>query len=351
MADQAALTINSDQNLTWSPKLGEKHNMMLYTSWQTEIVQNQNQKLERSGLASSSTTDPSLPGIFREFSNNAQERRMMAFLGRIHYSYLSRYILDASFRREGDTRFGPKNRWGNFYGVSGKWILSDEAFMVLTKSWLSELGLRVAYGVTGNSPDENYLHFSRYSGSGTYIDMSAIRPVSLQLANLKWETSASYNGGFDFSLFNYKINFDGNIYKKRTKDLLLKNLSIPSSAGFSSLSYVNGATIDNNGWELNMNTQKLLTINKWSFDVNFNFANNVNRFISLEPAFAQSYNKDFVYSNNAAYLSRIQEGNALGSIYGFRSKGVYQYDNISTKTENRIPALRLLPAMPAETLF
>jgi len=338
MSDQAALTINSDQNITWSPKLGEEHSLMLYASWQTETVQNQNQVLEKSGLASSSTTDPSLPGsAYQNFYNSAEERRMMAFLGRVHYAYLSRYILDASFRREGDTRFGENNRWGNFYGASAKWIMSDEAFMKPLKSWLSELGWRASYGVTGNPPDANYLYYSRYNGSGTYIDISAIRPVSIQLANLKWETSMSQNGGVDLSLFDYKINIDANIYKKRTKDLLLKDLAIPTLTGFSSLDYVNAGTIDNNGWELNVNTQKLIKINNWSFDVNFNLANNTNTFVSLDPVFALSYNKDFVYNNNAAYLSRIQEGNALGSIYGFRYKGVYQYDKYSDKNGNPNP--------------
>jgi TonB-linked SusC/RagA family outer membrane protein len=310
---------------------------MLYGSWQVEIVQNQYQELERSRLASSSTTDPSLPGDFRSFGNGAQERRMMAFLGRAHYSFLKRYILDGSIRREGDTRFGPNHRWGNFYGASAKWILSDEAFMVKTKSWLSELGLRAAYGVTGNPPGDNYLHFSRYNGSGTYIDISAIRPVSVQLANLKWETSTSYNAGIDLCLFNYKLNVDANIYKKRTNDLLLRNLSIPTSTGFSTLSYINAGTIDNDGWELNVNTQNLVKVNAWSFDVNFNFANNINNFISLDPAFARSYNRDFTYTNNAAFLSRIQAGNALGSIYGFRYKGVYQYDKYFDKDGNPNP--------------
>ena len=337
MADKAALTINSDQNITWSPKLGEKHNILLYASWQMETVQNQFQELEKSRLASSSTTDPSLPGDYRNFNNGSEERRMMAFLGRVHYTLLNRYIFDASFRREGDTRFGPDHRWGNFYGLSAKWIMSDEAFMHPLKSWLTELGWRASYGVTGNPPDKNYLYFSRYNGSGTYIDISAIRPVSLQLTNLKWETSTSYNAGFDLSLFNYKVNIDANVYKKRTEGLLLKSLTIPSSTGFSSLDYVNAGTIDNNGWELNINTRDLLKINKWSFDVNFNFANNANKFISLDPVYAQSYNKDFVYSNSAAYLSRIQEGNALGSIYGFRYKGVYQYDKYFDKKGNPNP--------------
>ncbi|MDR0505380.1 MAG: SusC/RagA family TonB-linked outer membrane protein [Dysgonamonadaceae bacterium] len=337
MADKAALTVNSDQNITWSPKMENNSSLLIYASWQVETVKNYFQELGKSRLATSSTTDPSLPGDYINFGNGSEERRIMAFLGRAHYSLFGRYILDASFRREGDSRFGRNNLWGNFYGASAKWIMSDEGFMKATKSWLTELGWRIAYGVTGNPPDRNYLYFSRYNGSGSYIDLSAIRPVSLQLANLKWETSSSYNGGFDLSLFDYKFNLDANIYKKRTKDLLLKGLSIPTASGFSSLDYVNAGIIDNNGWELNVNTQKLITFHDWSLDFNFNMANNANKFISLDPSFARSYNKDFVYANDAGYLSRIQENNALGSIYGFRYKGVYQYDKYKDSDGNPNP--------------
>jgi TonB-linked SusC/RagA family outer membrane protein len=333
-ADKEALTVYSDQNITYSPDWGEDHSLLLYASWQLETVQNQYQEIGKSGLASSAITDPTLPGQYRWFGNGAEERRSMGLLGRIHYAYMKRYILDMSIKRDGDTRFGPNNRWGNFPGISAKWILSDESFMESSHSWLSELGLRMAYGITGNSPDKNYLHFSRYNGSGTYIDISAIRPVSVKLSNLKWETSTSYNGGFDLSLFNFRYNIDFNVYKKRTEGLLLKDLSIPTSTGFSSLAFVNAGIIDNDGWELNVNTQNMIKVNNWTFDVNFNLANNANQFVSLDPTFARSYNKDFAYTNGADYLSRIQEGNALGSIYGFRYKGVYQWDKYEDARQN-----------------
>jgi TonB-linked SusC/RagA family outer membrane protein len=341
--EQEALSIYSDQNLTYSPALGEKQNLLLYASWQFMISNSRKQELQRYGLASQITTDPTLPGQDQDFKSNMGERKTMGLLGRVHYAYDSRYIIDLSIRRDADTRFGPNNRWGNFPAASVKWILSDEWFMESTKSWLSEFGIRGGYGVVGTPPEYDYLYFSRYDGdwgySNAYIDIPTVKPKSIQLSNLKWETSTSYNAGFDLSLFDFKYTVEFNTYKKRTKDLLLKSLSIPNSTGFQSLDYVNAGVLDNSGWEVYFTTTNMIKTNNWTFDFNFNLSNNVNQFASLDPKFASAYNKDFNYQNGA-YLSRIQEGNAIGSIYGFRYKGVYQYDKYEEGREGTSPYAR-----------
>ncbi len=342
--ESEALSIYSDQNLTFSPNLGKDHSLMLYASWQMSIINSQNQEFERYGLASNLLTDPTLPGQDKTFKSGIVQRRTMGLLGRVHYTYLSRYILDLSIRRDGDTRFGTNNRWGNFPAVSLKWIMSDENFMKQTKSWLSELGLRTSYGAVGNTPNKDYLYFSRYDGNwgsygNNYIDISTVKPSSIKLANLKWETSTSYNFGFDLSMFNFKYNMDFNIYSKRTKDLLFENQGIPGSTGFSSLDYINGGVMDNIGWEYNIYTKKMLELNGWSLDVNLNLSNYINNLVSLSSTFLNSYNSDFSY-RNGDYLSRIQEGNALGSIYGFRYKGVYQYDTYVPGRSGTSPQVR-----------
>ena len=342
--ESESLSIYSDQNLTYSPTLGDKHSLMLYASWQLSTVNSQYQEFQRYGLASSETTDPTLPGFDKTFKNGSEERRTMGLLGRVHYTFLERYILDLSIRRDADTRFGPNNRWGNFPAVSAKWIMSDESFMESTKSWLSEFGVRVSYGVVGNAPNKNYLYFSRYNGDwgdygNNYIDIPTVKPTSVKLADLKWETSTSYNLGFDLSLFNFKYNMDFNVYRKRTKDLLFENQSIPSSSGFSSLEFINGGTMDNNGWEFNLTTNRMIKSGDWTFDVNLNLSNYVNEMVSLSQTFVNAYNTEFTYENGK-YLSRIQEGNSLGSIYGFRYKGVYQYDKYVEGREGTSPFAR-----------
>ena len=327
--ESEALSIYSDQNILYVPSLGENHSLSLYGSWQMSSVNSRNQGAKHYGLPGSGIIDPNVPGVGdEETKTESEEWRTMGFLGRVHYAYLGRYILDASFRRDGDSRFGPNNRWGNFPAISGKWIMSDESFMRPMESWLSELGIRAGYGITGNIPDKNYLYYSRYNSYSTgYLDFSTIKQSSVQLSDLKWEQSTSVNAGFDLSLLDYKVNMDFNVYRKRTKDLLLKDYHIPSTSGFGTLSYVNAGTIDNTGWEFNFSTNKLIQTGGWTFDVNFNFSNSVNKIVSMDPSFMREYDKDFNYdSPNYQYLSRIKEGSALGSIYGFRYKGVYQYD-------------------------
>jgi hypothetical protein len=129
----------------------------------------------------------------------------------------------------------------------------------------------------------------------------------------------------DIDLMDYRYTADFNVYKKRTNDLLFKDQRIPSSSGFGSLAYVNGGIMDNTGWEFNANAQ-LIRDKNLKLEVHLNFQNSLNEIISLSPSFLTSYNTEFKY-DNGNYMTRIQQGNALGSIYGFRYKGVYQYDH------------------------
>ena len=325
-----ALSVYADQNITWKPALGEAHSLTMYGALQMKTARSRYQAFERYGSPSLSMTDPTVMASNKLFESASEERNTLGILGNIHYAFKERYILDLVMRRDGDSRFGYNNRWGNFPAISGKWILSDETFMKATQSWLSEFGIRAGYGVTGNVPSKNYLYFSRYDGNwggngNSYIDMPSVKPTSLKLANLRWEESTSYNAGFDLRLVDFKYNVEFNVYTKRTEDLLLENQTIPGTSGFSRLDVFNGGIIENRGWELNFFTNRMIKTDNWMVNVNFNLSNQVNDIVSMSPIFLNAYNTDFDY-NNGSYLSRIQEGNALGSIYGFRYKGVYQYD-------------------------
>lgn len=320
-------TIYMDHNLTWMPKLNQEvHSLMLYSSWQMDITNTKYQEFERSGLSSNTATDVYTWGQMQNFSSTKSQGRNMAFLGNMHYLLLNRYVLDASARWDGSSRFGSKNRWGFFPSLSGKWIISSEPWMKSTEKWLSELSVRAGWGVTGNRPDYEYLFFSRYNSYGTnYIEISAIKPSSLQLSNLKWERSASYNVGLESSFLDYRFKVVANVYKRRTENLLFANQTIPSSTGFGSISYINAGTMDNLGWELELSTNRMLEKGKWTFDVSLNLSNYRNNIIELDPTVLSAYNKEFNYQNGS-YLTRLQIQNSFGSIYGFRYKGVYQYD-------------------------
>lgn len=342
--EEEGLTVMTDQNITWQPNLGQDHSLMLYGSWQLTSGNSQYQQFQTYGSASESIGS-AIAGANQAYTaSGSGQWRSMAVLGRVHYALFGRYILDGTLRYDGSSRFGSNNRWGCFPSVSGKWIISDEKFMKFAERWLSELSIRGGWGVTGNQPGSEYLYYSRYNGNwstggNNYNGTATIKPSSLKLENLKWERSASYNLGFNLALFNNRIVSDLNIYHRRTTDLLFANQSIPSSTGFGSISYINAGTMDNDGWELNLYTNNLIKAGKWVIDFNGNLSNYNNTIKKLDSNVLASYNGDFDY-NNGSYLSRVQEGNSFGSIYGFRYKGVYQYDKYVEGRDGTCPVAR-----------
>lgn len=319
-------------NFSSCRRLGHGHSLMLLGAWELTSGNSQAQEFGKYGMPNG-IESPIQPGNQRNFGSSKGEWHSMAYMGRLHYAFKERYILDVTVRRDGSTRFGPGNRWGTFPAVSGKWILSDEKWFD-SWEWFNTFGIRAGYGKTGRMPDSEYLHYARYNsnyGSGmgnTYIDISTLKPASIRLSNLKWETANSVNFGVDCNLFNYKVNFDFNIFKDHNKDLLFANQTIPSSTGFGSISYINGGEMEKSGWEFNFYTQNLLKFNDFSFDVNFNLSNYNSKITYMLPEILESYEGQFIKTpNDSRYVNRVQLGNAYGSIYGLRYKGVYQYSD------------------------
>jgi TonB-linked SusC/RagA family outer membrane protein len=338
--DDEAITIQTDNNLLWTPTFENKdHYFLLYGSLQTTEGRSTYQGLVTHSLPFGNDYDPSVDGyLLAEYTNRAHWRSM-GLLARAHYSYKSRYIISATLRRDGSTKFGDGKKWGNFPGISLKWIVSDEPFMKGTKSWLSMLAFRPGWGLAGNQPSYEYLHYSRYGDYGSYIDLPSQIPVSLQLKNLSWETTSSFNYGCDLGLFDDKILLDMNLYYKRTKDMLFPNVPIPNSSGFSILTYQNAGTMDNTGWEVNFTANQIFKTKDFSMDFRFNLSNSVNQIVELKDAILKGYNGSFDYLNGS-YLTRIQQGNSFGSIYGFRYKGVYQYDKYKAGSQEDAPVAR-----------
>ena len=324
--DSEGMTIFMDNNVAWQPKFDNvDHSLLLYGSLQINTGSSASQGMTSYSLPSGEAVDASNFAYLADAGTGHSSWRSLGMMIRGHYAYKSRYIIDGTIRRDGSTRFGSGNRFGNFPGISLKWIASDEPFMKDTRKWLSMLAVRPAWGISGNQPGKEYLHFSRYDTYGTYLDMAATRPLSLRLTNLKWETTSSFNYGVDLGLFDDRYVFDVNFYNKQTKDLLFKDVAISNISGFSSLAYINGGTMNNDGWEVNFYANRFIKTKDFSVDFKFNLSNYKNTLIELNQSLLDSYNDDFSYKNGT-YLTRVQEGNSFGSIYGFRYKGVFQYD-------------------------
>ena len=250
-----------------------------------------------------------------------------------HVSYLDgRYSLGFSLRADGDSKFGPKNKWAYFPGVSTRWNLIDEPFMKWSKSVLSMLGLRASWGVVGKAPDKDYLFYNTYNVSaGSYgkgsANLANIATLDgLKLDDLRWEKTTSYNIGFNLGFLDDKYEIDFDYYYKNTTDLLMENVNIPSFTGFSLISYSNVGRMTNEGWEMNFNAKKFIKIGKFSADFGINIAQNTNLLKEMDESCLQSINgTTWDATKRGTYPVRVQLNNSLGSIYGFRYQGVYQY--------------------------
>jgi TonB-linked SusC/RagA family outer membrane protein len=326
-SDNESLNIYSEQNMSWVPRFeNEDHSFQLYGTLQITSGSSTGQGITSYSLPSGQAVDPSAFAYLDGAGSGHSQWRSLGFMGRAHYSYKSRYSIDGSLRRDGTTKFGPGRKYGNFPGINCRWNVSDEPFMESTKSWLSMFSLRPSWGISGNEPGAEGLQYSRYVTYGSYLGIPAMRPANLRLDGLKWETTEMFNYGSDIGLFQDKYTIDVNFYHKHTSDLLFPGVALSSVSGFGSVPWFNGGVMDNDGWELNLYANQFIKSGKFSVDFRFNLSNYKNTLIQLDQKLLDSYNGKFNYLNGS-YLTRVQEGNSFGSIYGFHFKGVYQYDD------------------------
>lgn len=324
-SDSRSMSVTTDHDLTYVPQFdNDDHSLMLYTSFQLGNSTSRYQEMSSYGNPSQDITNPTAGGYISSFKTGPGQGRWMAYMFMAHYAYKSKYIADLTIRRDGSTKFGNNRKWGTFPGISVAWNIMDESFMRWSNNWLTTLKFRPSWGLTGNQPDNENMFNSTYSQNGMYIDIPAIRPNNIQLTDLRWERVQMLNGGLDFGILDDRFTADFNYYYKRTNDMLFPNLIISSTSGFATLAYQNAGTMDNQGWELNLNAFKAVKIGDFSMDVRLNFSNYINTIIDLKQSILDDKNKDFSYQNGE-YLTRIQLNNSYGSIYGFRYLGVYQY--------------------------
>jgi TonB-linked SusC/RagA family outer membrane protein len=326
--------VQTENSLQWQPFASDTHSLQLFGAFKTSVGSSNGQKEIVYGIPSH-ITDASSTGYIKEISNSLEQSRSMSFVGSMHYAYKSKYIADVSFNREGCTQFGRNHKWGNFPGVSLRWNISDEPFMDFSNKWLDMFSLRPSFGIVGNRPGKEYMHYSQYKTDGTYAYQPTIRPDNVQLTNLRWETKTGFNLGMDMAFLDYTYVVDVNAYHERRSDILFADAAIPTTSGFDKLAFRNGGTMDNDGWEFNFQANKFVQFGDFSLDFNVNLAQSVNTLIALDEDLLQKYNEEFLYGANAGYLGLLQVNNSYGSIYGFKSKGVYQYGIESYNDETR----------------
>ena len=318
---------NTKHTLTFIPHFhNTDHSLMMMGRFELNSGSSSGQSNGSKLLPGSGFTSPDAGGISTGLSSTYAQWRSMYFTFSAHYAYKSRYMADFTVRADGTSKFGPDKRWGYFPSVSLRWNVIDEPFMKWARDLgVSMLSLRPSWGRVGVAPNQDYLYVRKYATGNSYIDQTSMHPDNIRLTNLQWQTTNSYNLGVDFGLWNDKLQLTFETYRSTISDLLMPSYRIPSNTGFASLAYKNTGKMRNTGWEFHLNTNKLVKAGKFGFDMNANFGNNRNELLEMDEYVLNSLNSTFSY-NNGSYLQRVQLHNPFGAIYGFRYKGVYQYN-------------------------
>ncbi len=259
-------------------------------------------------------------------SSSRTDSKLIGFFGRISYGYDNRYNVLASFRREGSSKFGDNNKWGNFPSISAGWNIQNEDFMQ-EFSWLEELKLRAGWGVTGVIPGDSYMSLTRYNFGGYYYSNGSWLPgltvASNPNPNLKWEKSSEINVGLDGSFLEGRVGFSLDVYKKVTSDMLYW-YSVPTPPNLYDQTLANVGKMTNKGIELAINGIPVKT-KDFQWNVNMTFSHNDNKLNSLSNDLYETdnyqYNSGFG-NYSSAVTHRMEVGKRVDLWYGPKAVGV-----------------------------
>ncbi len=249
------------------------------------------------------------------------EWALLSYFGQAGLSYGNRYVLNATIRRDGSSRFGLNNRWGWFPSVSGAWNVSNEPFFKNVR-FVSGLKLRASWGVLGNQEIGNYPYSSLISVGNKVYSFNGQIATGSQLveggnANIRWETTTQTNFGADMSFWNDRLTIIADYFTKLSDDILVR-VPVPQSGGDQNPPFVNAASVENKGWELSAIYKNNGKTFQWSLGGNISgVQNKVLSIADGEPILG-----GFGLSDGA--LTRTEPGQPVGSFYLWKMEGIFQ---------------------------
>lgn len=326
-----------DNTLNYDKAFGKHRiNAMIGTSYQE--YKKESVSAAGSGRASELTTELDNATKATDVGGNSYRWALMSYMARLHYSYDDRYLLTATFRADGSSKFGKDNRFGYFPSFAAAWNIGNEAFMQSVKP-VSLLKLRAGYGQTGNQNIGAYAFADKLSVNGVYNFgsqrgfesnlVNLIYPYLLSNPSVKWESVEQYNVGLDIGFLQNRIVANLDFYVKNTRDMLTKK-PVPQTSGTSleqaDWPPVNIGKVLNRGFEFTVNTKNFVGEFKWETSLNMSF--NHNEVVSIGGPEILSG------------VSLIREGQPINSFYGYELGGIYQTLDevfIGPVMENRAP--------------
>ena len=254
---------------------------------------------------------------------NETEWALLSYMARVNYSYEDRYLLTATIRRDGSSRFGKKHRWGTFPSVSVAWRASQEKWFP-KNDYINDLKVRAGYGVTGSQASVgNYSYLASYNTSVYPFGISSgnqIALVSSTLANpyIHWEEVAQTNIGFDASLFNSRVMFSFDAYLKETRDMLVK-ASIPITSGFedTTTTYTNAGKVRNQGIEMSLHTINLTGELGWETNLTATYNKNKIKDLNSDVPY-------YINQINNSYVTMLAKDYPINVFYGYVTDGIFQ---------------------------
>lgn len=327
-------TYSNENTINFNQTFNKKHVLNLVGGFSAQLnslksygIDVQNLPNEELGLSGLKQGTPS------SVNSAAYDVTLASFFGRVMYNFDTKYLFTATFRADGSSKFYKANRWGYFPSGAFAWRMSKEPFMK-NLSFVDEAKLRISYGVTGNNrvgafdylPQLEVLLNSGYSYNNAATIAGAI-PSNLGNQNLKWESTAQFDIGYDLVLFKNRVDLTVDVYRKTVSDLLLK-ANMPWITGYST-AYKNIGKLQNQGLELSLNTINI-SAGAFKWQSNFNISFNQNKVLSL------ANNEEFLLSNvnwqpqfNTAfpYIARLEEPSS--QFFGVIWDGIYQQEDFN----------------------
>ncbi|HXH99904.1 MAG TPA: TonB-dependent receptor [Sphingobacteriaceae bacterium] len=315
--------------LNWEDTLAEKHNITALVGFSREAFNDSDFIAYREGFASNDLTEIDAGSINPRVSGTSTRSTLMSYFGRLNYVLNNRYLFEANLRYDGSSRFAKDNRWGFFPSVSAGWRMSEEPFMQNIK-WLDNLKLRASWGQLGNQQIGLFRYVNTINLGQDYSFGKDIASGAAVLAsndpNITWETTTISNLGIDADIFAGKLNFTGDVFIKRTDDIL-RAVRLPSQVGSLNGPIQNIGSVENRGYELGLSYRD--QINKFKYNVGFSLTKIRNEVVEL--------NRQTIF--NGRFIT--QEGSPIEAYYIYEAEGIFQsleeVKNHAFQTNNTAP--------------
>ncbi|MFD2569030.1 SusC/RagA family TonB-linked outer membrane protein [Spirosoma soli] len=318
-------TFVNENTLSYSTVIQDKHDLALlaglsYNSDKFEAANMSSNGGFSSNVITTLNAANALTGNTTETLNV-----LLSYFGRVQYSYANKYLLSASLRRDGSSRFGANTKWGLFPSASVGWRLSEEPFLK-SINLINDLKLRASWGKSGNYNIGDYSSLPTLANYNyTFNGVAGIgqAPGGIVNPDLTWEKSETFDVGFDVTVLNSRISASFDYYNKLNTALLL-NVPIPGATGFGS-TLSNAGSVRNTGWEVELNTRNTTGEVKWNTSVNF--SHNANKVVAL----AGGQQQILIPSSFDISHSILRVGEPLYSIYVVKQVGILSQQDIDSK--------------------